>query len=239
MSHSEHILIVDDDAEIRSLLADYLHKNGYRATAVSDGRGMEKALQQLRVDLLILDVMLPGTDGLSLCRNLRKSSPLPVILLTARDEDVDRIVGFELGADDYVAKPFNPRELLMRIRAVLRRAAFVPRDPDVSSVRRYSFGSWQLDTVTRTLAGQDGVRHELSGAEFRLLGVFLANPQRVLSRVQILDLVCGRDGEPYDRSIDVRISRLRQRLGDDGRAPQIIKTVYGEGYVLGVPVQSE
>jgi two-component system OmpR family response regulator len=237
MSDPQHILIVDDDHEIRTLLRDYLEKNGFRATAVADGKGMRRALEQTHVDLIVLDLMLPGEDGLSLCRELRAKSQVPVLMLTALGEEVDRIVGLEVGADDYLAKPFNPRELLGRIKAILRRTAYMPRDPVPESVRGYRFGAWELDTTTRELKHKDGTTVSLSGAEFRLLAVLLAHPKRVLSRAQLMDLLRGRDLDPFDRSIDVRISRLRQTLRDEARAPTIIKTVYGEGYVIGVPVE--
>jgi two-component system OmpR family response regulator len=239
MSERPHVLIVDDDREIRGLLAQYLEKHDFRTTAVADGREMRRILERSHVDLLVLDLMLPGEDGLSLCRELRSRSQLPVIMLTARGEDVDRIVGLELGADDYVAKPFNPRELLGRIKAVLRRSAHAPRDPSPENVRGFSFGGWRLNTVTRTLTNAEGRDVALSGAEYRLLAVLLGSGNRVLTRAQLTELLRGRDADPFDRSIDVRVSRLRQILGDDARAPQIIKTVYGEGYVIGVDVLSE
>jgi two-component system OmpR family response regulator len=200
---------------------------------------MRRVLDRTHIDLLVLDLMLPGEDGLTLCRELRSRSQLPIIMLTARGEDVDRIVGLELGADDYVAKPFNPRELLGRIKAVLRRAAHAPRDPSPETVRGFSFGGWRLDTVTRTLKNSDGREVALSGAEYRLLAVLLGAGNRVLTRAQLTELLRGRDADPFDRSIDVRVSRLRQILGDDARAPQIIKTVYGEGYVIGISVVNE
>ena len=239
MSERPHVLIVDDDREIRGLLAQYLEKHDFRTSAVADGREMRRVLERSHVDLLVLDLMLPGEDGLSLCRELRGRSQLPIIMLTARGEDVDRIVGLELGADDYVAKPFNPRELLGRIRAVLRRSAHAPRDPSPENVRGFSFGRWRLDTVTRTLTNGEGREVALSGAEYRLLAVLLGSGNRVLTRAQLTELLRGRDADPFDRSIDVRVSRLRQILGDDARAPQIIKTVYGEGYVIGVSVVTE
>jgi two-component system OmpR family response regulator len=239
MSDRPHVLIVDDDREIRGLLAQYLEKHDFRTTAVADGREMRRILERAHVDLLVLDLMLPGEDGLSLCRELRSRSQLPIIMLTARGEDVDRIVGLELGADDYVAKPFNPRELLGRIKAVLRRSAHAPRDPSPESVRGFSFGGWRLDTVTRTLTNDQGGDVALSGAEYRLLAVLLGAGNRVLTRAQLTELLRGRDADPFDRSIDVRVSRLRQLLGDDARAPQIIKTVYGEGYVIGVNVLTD
>lgn len=239
MNDRPHLLIVDDDREIRGLLAQYLEKHEFRTTAVPDGKEMRRVLDRSHVDLLVLDVMLPGEDGLSLCRELRGRSQLPIIMLTARGEDVDRIVGLELGADDYVAKPFNPRELLGRIKAVLRRSAHAPRDPSPEAVRTFVFGGWRLDTITRTLTEAAGKEVALSGAEYRLLAVLLAAGNRVLTRAQLTELLRGRDADPFDRSIDVRISRLRQILGDDARAPQIIKTVYGEGYVVGVTVESQ
>ena len=239
MSERPHVLIVDDDREIRGLLAQYLEKHDFRTTAVADGREMRRVLERSHVDLLVLDLMLPGEDGLSLCRELRGRSQLPIIMLTARGEDVDRIVGLELGADDYIAKPFNPRELLGRIKAVLRRSAHAPRDPSPENVRGFSFDGWRLDTVTRTLTSAAGNEVALSGAEYRLLAVLLGSANRVLTRAQLTELLRGREADPFDRSIDVRVSRLRQILGDDARAPQIIKTVYGEGYVIGVNVVPE
>jgi two-component system OmpR family response regulator len=239
MDNRPHILVVDDDSEIRTLLAQYLEKNEYRTTTVADGAGMRKALSRSRPDLVVLDIMMPGVDGLTLCRDLRATSSLPVIMLTARGDEVDRIVGLELGADDYVPKPFNPRELLVRIKNVLRRNPHSLPDPLPSEVREYRFATWRLDTATRNLIDQKGVLVPLSGAEYRLLIIMLSRPNRVLSRAQLMDLARGYDGDPFDRSIDVRVSRLRQVLGDDAREPTIIKTVYGEGYVLGVAVHAE
>ncbi len=238
MSERPHIVIVDDDREIRTLLSQYLEKQELRTTAVGEGKELRRVLDRSRVDLVVLDLMLPGEDGLSICRDLRSRSQLPIIMLTARGEDVDRIVGLELGADDYVPKPFNPRELLGRIRAVLRRAAHAPRDPSPDTVRSFTFGGWKLDTTTRTLIDESGMEVSLSGAEYRLLAVLLSSANRVLSRAQLTEFLRGREADPFDRSIDVRVSRLRQILGDDARAPQIIKTVYGEGYVVGVAVQA-
>jgi two-component system, OmpR family, response regulator len=238
MTDQPHILIVDDDREIRALLAKYLETNGFRTTPVADGKAMSAAMQHTHFDLIVLDLMLPGDDGLALCRELRRHSQVPIIMLTARGEDVDRIVGLEVGADDYLAKPFNPRELLVRIKAVLRRAAHAPKDPDSTVVRSFRFGGWQLNTTTRTLTDTEGASVALSGAEYRLLTVLLGSPSRVLSRSQLATLLRGREADPQDRSIDVRVSRLRQLLGDDARASQIIKTVYGEGYVIGVAVET-
>jgi two-component system, OmpR family, response regulator len=237
MTERPHILVVDDDRDIRTLLSEYLEKNGFRATAVGHGKAMRRALEQGHVDLIVLDLMLPDEDGLAICRDLRTKSQVPVIMLTALGEEVDRVVGLEVGADDYVVKPFSPRELLGRIKAILRRTAHMPRDADVAAVEGFRFAQWRLDMTTRTLMHDDGKKVALGGAEFRLLAVLLANSARVLSRLQLMELLRGRDLDPFDRSIDVRISRLRQSLGDDARSPKIVKTVYGEGYVIGVPVE--
>jgi two-component system, OmpR family, response regulator len=240
MDPLDHILIVDDDAEIRSLLSQYLVKNGLRVTAVAEGRGMWSALEAGRVDLIVLDLMLPGDDGLTLCRNLRaKSVETPVIMLTARGEETDRIVGLEMGADDYLAKPFSARELLARIKAILRRARSLPENLRADSARQLRFADWMLDTVQRQLVSAAGVVTPLSGAEYRLLRIFLSHPNRVLNRDQLVDLTQGKEADPLDRSIDVQVSRLRQRLGDDPREPRLIKTVRGEGYVLAVAVSGE
>jgi two-component system OmpR family response regulator len=238
MDRPEHILIVDDDAEIRHLLREYLERQGMRAQAVADGRGMHAALENGRFDLVILDLMLPGEDGLTLCRDLRARSNLPVIMLTARGEETDRIVGLEMGADDYVPKPFNPRELLARIKAVLRRAQTLP-EPAAGEAKRLGFAGWTLDLAHRQLISPDGVVVALSGGEYRLLKVFLDHPHRVLSRDQLLDLTRGRESTPFDRSIDVQVGRLRKRLGDTGDEPALIKTVRGEGYVLAATVEEQ
>ena len=240
MEVPDHILIVDDDAEIRSLLSQYLLKNGMRVTAVPDGRAMWQALDAGRVDLIVLDLMLPGDDGLTLCRNLRaKSADIPVIMLTARGEETDRIVGLEMGADDYLAKPFSARELLARIKAILRRARSLPENLRPDGAKRIRFADWVLDTIERQLVSADGVVTPLSGAEYRLLRIFVSHPNRVLNRDQLVDLTQGKEADPLDRSIDVQVSRLRHRLGDDPREPRLIKTVRGEGYVLAVAVAGE
>jgi two-component system OmpR family response regulator len=238
MESSQHILVVDDDPDIRLLLGDYLRKNGYRATTVADGAGMRKTRAREPVDLLVLDIMLRGEDGLSLCRSVRADSNLPVIMLTARGDALDRIIGLEMGADDYLPKPFNPRELLVRIKTVLRRADWQSGVPVRSDIQRYRFASWTLDTVSRDLSDADGVVVPLGGAEYRVLTKLLSAQKRVLSRLQLMESEAGRGADPFDRSIDVRISRLRQILGEDAREPKIIKTVYGEGYVLGVDVEA-
>ncbi len=235
--NAEHILIVDDDAEIRGLLADYLSKYGYRTTGAANGKEMAAALERGQVDLIVLDLMLPGEDGLTLCRNLRARSGIPIIMLTARGEDTDRIVGLEMGADDYLAKPFNPRELLARIRVVLRRAKALPGPAEIEGWREIRFAGWRLDTAARHLISPEGLVVVLSGAEYRLLSVFLSHPNRVLSRDQLMDLCQGREAAVFDRSMDVQVSRLRRRLRDDAKEPGIIKTVRGDGYVLAAKVE--
>lgn len=233
------LLIVDDDREIRSLLADYLETNGYRVFAAADGNGMWKLLEEKRPELLVLDLNLPGEDGLSLCRKLRVTSSLPVIMLTARAEPLDRILGLEMGADDYLPKPFEPRELLARIKSVLRRSRALPASEAGDHVDRLCFAGWVLDVNARHLVHPDGRLIMLSGAEYRLLHVFLEHPNRVLNRDQLLGMTQGRDADPFDRSIDIQISRLRQKLGEDARSPQIIKTVRNGGYVLATQVVAE
>jgi two-component system OmpR family response regulator len=239
MPTQDHILVVDDDAEIRALLREYLQKQGYRVTALADGKALRSAVETSRPDVIVLDLMMPGEDGLSLCRGLRANSDVPIIMLTARGEETDRIVGLEMGADDYLAKPFNPRELLARIKSVLRRARSVPdnlKRPDAGS---YRFAGWTLDVATRNLAAPDRVVVPLSGTEYRLLRIFLDHPNRVLTRDQLIDLMLSRDAAPFDRAIDVQVSRLRHRLRDDAKEPAIIKTVRGQGYVLAAHVDAE
>ena len=198
---------------------------------------MRAALQRGRFDLVILDLMLPGEDGLVLCRDLRARSDLPVIMLTARGEETDRIVGLEMGADDYVPKPFSPRELLARIKAVLRRAHALPRDQISSDAKAMRFAGWKLELATHQLTSPKNVVVPLSSGEYRLLRVFLEHPNRVLSRDQLLDLTSGREAASFDRSIDVQVGRLRKRLGDAGREPRLIKTVRSEGYLLAAAVE--
>jgi two-component system, OmpR family, response regulator len=238
MSGQDHILVVDDDAEIRALLREYLQKQDYRVTAVPDGKGMRAAIEVARPDVIVLDLMMPGEDGLSLCRDLRARSQIPVIMLTARGDETDRIVGLEMGADDYLAKPFNPRELLARIKSVLRRARALPDNLKAAEAASYRFAGWTLDVATRNLAAPDRVVIALSGTEFRLLRVFLDHPNRVLTRDQLIDLMLSRDAAPFDRAIDVQVSRLRHRLRDDAKDPAIIKTVRGQGYVLAARVEA-
>lgn len=237
---SEHLLVVDDDREIRNLLTEYLTQAGFRVTAVGDGKAMRRTLEANRIDLVILDLMLPGEDGLSLCRDLRtRSNSLPVLMLTARGDEVDRIVGLEMGADDYLAKPFNPRELLARIKTILRRAQALPPNLEQAEAKSFQFAGWTLDVATRNVKAPDGLIVPLSGAEYRLLRVFLDHPQRVLPRDQLLELANKREAILFDRSIDVLVGRLRKRLGDDSKEPTLIKTVRGEGYVLAATVEVE
>ncbi|MDR3429274.1 MULTISPECIES: response regulator [Silvimonas] len=233
------ILVVDDDQEIRTLLADYLDSHGFRTVMAADGTAMQRALETSKVDLVVLDLTLPGEDGLTLCRNLRSTSAVPVIILTARGDPVDRILGLEMGADDYLTKPFEPRELVARVRTVLRRTWALPPNLDAPDAIAMNFAGWTLDLRARHLVRHDGVLVMLSGGEFRLLKILLEHPQRVLNRDQILNLTQGRDADPFERSIDLQISRLRQKLGDDARAPQLIKTVRNEGYVLSASVAVE
>jgi two-component system, OmpR family, response regulator len=239
VDHIDHVLIVDDDREIRDLVSAYLRKNGLRVTVAADGRQMRAFLDADRVDLIVLDVMMPGDDGLVLCRDLRagKHRGTPVLMLTARGDETDRVVGLEMGADDYLVKPFAARELLARIKAVLRRTRMLPPNLQVTEVGRLlAFGAWQLDTTARHLLDPDGTVVALSGAEYRLLRVFLDHPRRVLTRDQLLNLTQGREAELFDRSIDLLVSRLRGRLKDDAREPAYIKTVRSEGYVFAMPI---
>ena len=235
MEQPNHILVVDDDREIRQMVADYLHKNGLKVSTAADGREMRAILETSAIDLIVLDLMMPGEDGLVLARNLRagKHRAIPILMLTARDDETDRIIGLEMGADDYVVKPFSPRELLARINAVIRRTRMLPPNLTVTEASRLlAFGQWRLDTTARHLLDGNDVVVALSGAEYRLLRVFLDHPQKVLSRDQLMTLTQGRDAELFDRSIDLLVSRLRQRLRDDAREPAYIKTVRSEGYVF-------
>jgi two-component system OmpR family response regulator len=233
---ADHILVVDDDPEIRRLLTQYLEKNGYRVTAVAEGGGMRMTLERTHVDLIVLDLMLPGVDGLELCRDLRARSKVPVIMLTARGDEMDRVLGLEMGADDYLAKPFSARELLARIKVVLRRVRDLPIDPLAEDPGRLEFNGWTLDTRIQHLISPKGVVVPLSQAEIRLLQTLLRHPNRALTRDQLLDLTQGREARPFDRSIDVLIGRLRKHLGDNAREPELIKTVRGRGYMLAARV---
>ncbi len=238
METQAHILVVDDDREIRELLARFLAKHGLRVTTAQDGQQMARVLDGEPVDLVVLDLMMPGEDGLALTRRLRgQGSALPIIMLTAMGEDTDRIVGLEMGADDYLAKPFNPRELLARIKAVLRRSdggapSAAPSGGVLAGGERFFFLGWCLDASTRDLISPDGVVVTLSAGEFDLLLAFVEHPRRVLSRDQLLDYARGRQAVPFDRSIDIQVSRLRRKLQDEAKDPQLIKTVRGGGYLF-------
>jgi len=236
---TDHILVVDDDRDIRELIVDYLLKSGYRATGAANGKEMRAVLDKQAVDLVVLDIMMPGDDGLTLCRQLRSGQhkDLPILMLTARHDDMDRILGLEMGADDYVVKPFVARELLARIKAIMRRFRTLPPNLQVTEAGRIiAFGDWQLDTSARHLLDPTGTIVALSGAEYRLLRVFVDHPQRVLTRDQLLNFTQGRDAELFERSIDLLVSRVRQRLNEDTRTPLYIKTVRSEGYVFSMPV---
>ncbi|HVI89946.1 MAG TPA: response regulator [Dongiaceae bacterium] len=231
---SDHILIVDDDREIRDLLSRFMAKHGYRVSTAADGREMRRIMADARIDLIVLDVMMPGETGLTLCGQVRATSKVPIIMLTAVAEDTDRIIGLELGADDYLAKPFNPRELLARIRAVLRRSDM--REPVAAAESEVgavlSFASWKLDLGTRQLTNPVGEAVELSTGEYDLLVAFAERPQRVLSRDRLLDLAKGRAAVAFDRSIDVQVGRLRRKIEVDASSPQLITTVRGGGYMF-------
>ncbi|MFG1319370.1 response regulator [Xanthobacter autotrophicus] len=232
------LLLVEDDREIRSLLADFLGREGYGVLAAEDGAAMDRLLATTRPDLVVLDLMLPGEDGLSICRRLRARGGLPILMLTAKGDDVDRIVGLEMGADDYLAKPFNPRELLARIRAVLRRAEGAMPQPQLPS-RRVAFSGFVADLDARSVEHAQGAVLELTSAEFELLACFLERPKRVLSRDQLLDWTRGRNADPFDRTIDVSVSRLRRKLVIAApEAALLIKTVRNGGYLFAADVRT-
>lgn len=233
---STHILVVDDHSEIRDLLKRFLEQHGLRVSCAKDGKEMKRLLEEREFDLLVLDLMMPGEDGLTLCRELRTKSSLPIIMLTAMGEETDRIIGLEMGADDYLAKPFNPRELLARIKAVMRRTQADNQPAAETLTRDLRFDRWLLDINRRELVDEDGVGLSLSTAEFDLLKVFLERPQRVLSRDQLLDLARGREAVAFDRAIDTLVSRLRRKLERDPKNPELIKTIWGGGYMFSADV---
>jgi two-component system OmpR family response regulator len=240
MQGAPHILIVDDHREIRDLVSRALTKEGFRVSTAADGRAMRKVLADGRIDLILLDLMLPGEDGLSLCRALRAESNVPIIMLTAKGDEVDRVIGLEMGADDYLPKPFGSRELIARIKAVLRRSQEKQTTPSPGHrPKRYYFDRWVLDTGTRELLRDDGVTVPLSTGEYDLLMALVERPQRMLNRDQLLDLARGRSATGLDRSIDTQISRLRKKLELDPGDPKIIKTVWGGGYVFTPAVTHE
>ena len=236
MTHtSRHVLIVDPDRDARVALAAHLETAGFRLTTASNGAGITRVLERARIDLVLLDVSAAAREGLEECRRLRAASDVPCILLARAVDDIDRIVGLEMGADDYLPKGVNPRELVARMRNLLRRAHGAQGGP--TRARHFRFGGWQLDAVARELHDPDGRLAPLRSSEFRVLATLLAHDNRVVSRLRLIELAHGRDGGPFNRSVDVCISRLRQVLRDAARGSRIIKTVHGEGYVIGVPVE--
>lgn len=237
MSEPPHILVVDDHREIRDAVTRYLEKNGMRATSAHDAIEMDAKLANGQFDLIVLDVMMPGEDGLSVCRRLSATGTIPILMLTALGEETDRIVGLEIGADDYLAKPFNPRELVARIKAILRRSTKTEVYAGKLSGRRIAFAHWMLDTDSRLLTNEDGERTDLTSAEFKLLTVLLERPRFVLNRDQLLDLTAGRAASVFDRTIDNQISRLRRKIELEASRPRIITTVRGGGYCLAADVR--
>lgn len=240
MTNNKQVLVVDDDQAIRELLAEYLSKNNFEVITAFDGIEMDRQLQECAPDLIILDIMLPGDDGFTLCQRIRQTSNVPIIMLTANSDEMDRILGLEIGADDYIAKPFSPRELLARIKALLRRTNFAKNAIKKSEKCRYlSFANWTIDTQQHNLLDENNQITSLTGADFQLLSLFLDNPDTPISRDQISQALHGRDAFANERGIDVHLSRLRQCLGDDAKAPKIIKTVRGAGYVFIAEVHAE
>ena len=238
MNPTPHLLIVDDDSEICTLLSSFLSQYGYRVSVATNGGAMMQTLASAKIDLVVLDIMLPGRDGLALCKELRASGRLPIIMLTAIGGEADRVLGLEIGADDYLTKPFSPRELVARIRAVLRRAAASGSGAPPGADKVYEFAGWRLDVVRRQLFSPAGALVMLRTAEFDILLALVERPQRTLTRDQLLDLARGRASSPFDRAIDVHISRLRKRIEADPKEPEMIRTVRSEGYYFAVPVSA-
>ncbi|MDO7835673.1 response regulator transcription factor [Sphingobium sp. HBC34] len=237
MSDRPHLLLVDDERSIREPLAQYLGRNGFRVTAVGNAAEARLRLNASAIDLVILDIMMPGEDGLSLCRHIRETSEIPVILLTARTEETDRIVGLEMGADDYVLKPFSPRELVARIKVIFRRVATGGQRVTAPDGASYAFAGWLLKAQERTLVDSEGVSLPLSTAEYNLMLAFATRPNQILSRDQLLDITQGREANAFDRAIDNQISRLRKKIEPDPKNPSLIKTVWGGGYTLSAEVR--
>jgi DNA-binding response OmpR family regulator len=232
-----HVIALDDDAAVRDMIAEYLGQNDVRVTTVATGAELSAAMARELVDLVILDLRLKGEDGMQIARKLREDSAIPILMLTGRTEEADRVMGLELGADDYLTKPFSPRELLARIRALLRRAKAQATVADaVAKVRAYRFGGWELNVGLRKLKSPKGEPVDLTNGEFRILAAFLSSPQRILSRDQLLDLSRVHGAEVYDRAIDIQILRLRRKIEPDPARPQFIKTERGAGYVFSVAV---
>jgi len=233
-----HVLVVDDDPTIRALMSDYLGNNELRVSAVADGRAMQALLAAEVVDLIVLDLKLKGEDGMVIARRLRDESAIPIVMLTGRSDEADRVMGLELGADDYLTKPFSPRELLARIRTVLRRRHAEVRQGRPEGIRAYRFDGWELNLNTRRLADREGTAVPLSNGEFSLLVVLLGAPNRILSRDQLLDLSRLHNDDVYNRSVDVQIMRLRRKIEKDAAAPRYIRTERGAGYLFGVAVET-
>ncbi len=241
MGDTPHLLLVDDERSIREPLAHYLTRQGFRVTQAGDAEGARARMTAYAIDLVILDIMMPGEDGLSLCRHIRESGPketggVPVILLTARSEETDRIVGLEMGADDYVVKPFSPRELAARVKVILRRAAAGGVRQHAPETGSFAFAGWVLKSGERTLVDREGVSVPLSTGEYNLLHALVTRPRQVLTRDQLLDLTQGREAAAFDRAIDNQVSRLRRKIEADPKAPDLIKTVWGGGYTLAAEV---
>jgi len=234
------LAIVDDDNEIRELLTDLLNQYGYKTFSAASGAELYQLLQKEKIDLIVLDIRMPGEDGFSICQNIRKTSNIPIIMLTANGEDMDRIIGLEMGADDYLPKPFNPRELVARIKAVLRRSIDVNEMESTKTgltSEIYKFQGWMLETATRKLISPDNLTISITAGEYTLLITFLERPRRILSRDQLLEITHNRQASPFDRSIDIQVSRLRQKIEEDPKEPKLIKTVRGGGYMLTAPVE--
>ena len=236
MGDMGHLLLVDDERSIREPLAQYLTKQGFRVTQTGDAESARTRLLAYAIDLVILDIMMPGEDGLSLCRHIRETSEVPVILLTARSEETDRIVGLEMGADDYVVKPFSPRELAARVKTVLRRVSAGGQRQHAPESGSFVFAGWVLKTGERTLIDREGVTVPLSTGEYNLLHALVLRPRQVLTRDQLLDLTQGREANAFDRAIDNQVSRLRRKIETDAKNPELIKTVWGGGYTLSTEV---
>ena len=239
MNDGAHILVVDDQREICDLVQDYLSNEGYRVSIANDGAAMRRAMAQAAVDLVILDLMLPGEDGLTLARSLRDGSEVGIIILTGRGDTVDRIIGLEMGADDYLPKPFHPRELLARVRSVLRRVSSRTAENASAARSRARFAGWNLDLASRELRSPSGKEVRLTTGEFDLLAVFVNNANQVLTRDRLLDLARNREAGPFDRTIDVQVGRLRRKLESDPQKPTLIKTVRGSGYIFTAPIEAE
>ncbi|MEL0658407.1 MULTISPECIES: response regulator transcription factor [Psychromonas] len=237
MDNTKQILVVDDDKSIRELLSEYLAKAGFSIISAEDGIEMTLKLKDNQPDLIILDVMMPGDDGFTLCQRIRQTSNVPIIMLTANSDEVDRVLGLEIGADDYIAKPFSPRELLARIKALLRRSSFLKDESKSTQLRYIKFAQWKLDTLQHNLVSDLGETLTLTGADYQLLMLFLNRPYKAISRDEICQALHGRDAFANERGIDVHLSRLRQSLGDNAKLPQIIKTVRGAGYTFIAEVQ--